>query len=268
MDNLTNLLKNFGFTESETKVYQALLKYGPETGYEASKNSSVPRSKIYNILENLINKGCVVVTKRDKPVNYAAVAADELIEKIRHNVDGILDEVKLELENYDNKIDMEQVWHIKGYDNIFAKCRSILASAEEEIYIQIWKDDIKEIENELIIKEKELQEFITILYSMDQDYEVGLKNFYKHGFEKEKLSETGGRWLTLVVDSKEMMFGNIQNEKNAEVIWTQSSPMIFLAKENIKHDAYCLRLIEKLGESAKDKFGKDLEGIRDIFINH
>ena len=39
-------LREFGFTESEAKVYVALLEGGAVSGYEASKLSGVARSKI------------------------------------------------------------------------------------------------------------------------------------------------------------------------------------------------------------------------------
>jgi hypothetical protein len=41
--------------------------------------------------------------------------------------------------------------------------------------------------------------------------------------------------------------------------------MVFFASEYVLHDAYCLRLIEKVGSDAKNAFGEDMEGIRDVF---
>ena len=40
----------------ETRVYTTLLEKGNLTGYEVSKISGVPRSKVYNILEKLLKK--------------------------------------------------------------------------------------------------------------------------------------------------------------------------------------------------------------------
>ena len=45
--SVIELLKNLQLTESEAKVYVALSQYGPQTGYEVSKTSGVPRSKVY-----------------------------------------------------------------------------------------------------------------------------------------------------------------------------------------------------------------------------
>lgn len=265
MDKLLNSLKKFGFTESETRVYVTLLKNGTGTGYEISKNSSVPRSKVYNILEMLMIKGCVVVSKQDKPVKYAAIPVEELIGNIKHNTDTVIEDIRKELDSYNTKADSNEIWNIKGYDNIFNKCRHMISNAKKEVYIQVWGEDLSEIEDEISVIEENLQDVVMILYSLQHDYTSKIKNFYKHGFEESKLEEMGGRWITLVVDSAEMIFGNIQNEKNAETICTKSIPIVFLAKENINHDAYCLKLIDALGDDLKLKFGEDLLGVRKIF---
>lgn len=265
MEKVIQLLKSFNFTESETKVYISLLKNGTGTGYEISKQSSVPRSKVYNVLEILMEKGCVVVSKQTNPVNYSAVPIDEFIKNIKSNVDDNLAEVKKELTSYNQTMDLETLWYIRGYKNIFNKCRHLLNEAKTDVYVQVWKEDIEHIIHELREVEERLDQSVIILYSTTHDYDVALANYYKHGFEEEKLQDSGGRWINIVVDSREMIFGHIQNDKNAEVIWTQSIPMVFLAKENISHDAYCLKLIDALGEDAKRQFGDELKGIRSIF---
>lgn len=267
MANIIHLLKDFNFTESETKVYIALLKQGPATGYEISKHSTVPRSKVYNILETLINKGCIVVSKQTNPMNYSAVPINEFIENIKFNLNDSLAEVKEELKSYSQTMDLEKFWYIKGYKNIFNKCKHLLNRAKREVYIQVWKEDINEIIKELKRVEMRLDQVVIILYSSDHNYSVHLKHYYTHGFEEEKLKESGGRWVNIVIDSKEVIFGHIQNEKNAEVIWTESTPMVFLAKENISHDAYCLKLIHSLSAEAKHAFGPELRGIRNIYNN-
>jgi len=51
------LLKEIGLTESETKVYLALLELGSTTKGPIVDKSQVASSKIYELLEKLIQKG-------------------------------------------------------------------------------------------------------------------------------------------------------------------------------------------------------------------
>lgn len=62
--SVIELLKNLQLTESEAKVYVALSQYGPQTGYEVSKTSGVPRSKVYNILESLEKEELSVLVRQ------------------------------------------------------------------------------------------------------------------------------------------------------------------------------------------------------------
>lgn len=265
MEKIVQLLKTFNFTESETKVYVSLLQHGSGTGYEISKQSSVPRSKVYNILEILMDKGCVVVSKQTSTLKYSAIPIKEFITNIKHHVNENLALVENELTSYNKTMDLDSMWYIRGYENILNKCRHLLNNAQKEVLVQVWREDIDFIIEDLQAVESRLEHSVIILYSTNHDYNVDLQNHYNHGFEEEKLKESGGRWINIVIDSKEMIFGHIQNPKNAEVIWTQSIPMVFLAKENISHDAYCLKLIDAMGDAAKDQFGNELKGIRSIF---
>ena len=92
-----------------------------------------------------------------------------------------------------------------------------------------------------------------------------LKNLYFHGMGEEKKKEMGGRWITLVSDFKEVIFGQIISKSIAEVIWTESKPMVMLAGEYVRHDVYFYKSAVTLPNEMKQKFGDDLEKIRDIF---
>ncbi|HBG2813916.1 TPA: helix-turn-helix domain-containing protein, partial [Clostridioides difficile] len=55
MDNIINELQNIGFTKYESQIYISLLKESPLTGYEISKLSGVPQSKVYENITKLLN---------------------------------------------------------------------------------------------------------------------------------------------------------------------------------------------------------------------
>ena len=93
-DEMIFLLKTFGFTESESRVYVALLESGSCTGYEVSKISAVPRSKVYGVLESLVQKGAVVLTRRDKKIFYNAQPVSEVSDVIKKKVTENLNKLK------------------------------------------------------------------------------------------------------------------------------------------------------------------------------
>jgi sugar-specific transcriptional regulator TrmB len=56
MDHLLPPLFKLGLTNFEARAYLSLLKQGNVTGYELSKDSGIPSSKIYSVLNHLVRK--------------------------------------------------------------------------------------------------------------------------------------------------------------------------------------------------------------------
>lgn len=265
MESIINLLKKLNLTDAEAKVYVALLRFGSSTGYELSKTSSVPRSKIYNVLENLITQGLAVCAKQTTPVLYHAVPAEEMLKNLQREFEQTIAQVKTELSVFDQKLNLGHIWQIREYDNIFNKCKHIIRQTKKELFLQVWKEDFDQIAPELLALEKKKIPTVVIIYSQDRNAVIPIKNYIIHGFAEEKSKEMGGRWITLVSDSKEVIFGQIQNQNTAEVIWTESMPLVFMAKEYVKHDVYFYKALNASRPMMESVFGEDLSKVRDIF---
>ena len=267
MNKAIFLLQDLDFSESEAKAYITLLKTGAVTGYELSKQSGVARSKIYNILEQLREKGAVLMSKQSDPVLYSAVSSDELIINYQTNLKRKLSQIDDELSQFKNIETTEELWYIKGYDNIMNRCRYLIDNAKESVLIQLWSNEKDELFSSLNQFEQREGSCAAIYYDESGHYDLPLKNVYKHGFEEAMLKENKHqRWINLVVDEKILVFGHLNDQKHVEVLWTQHQPMVFLAKENIRHDVYCLKLLEMLDETQRASLGENMLGIKKLFI--
>ncbi len=74
-----DLLRQIGLTEGETKVYLSLLKLGSSTTGPVVDESHVSRSKVYHILERLVEKGLVTHITKEKTKYYQAADPDKLL---------------------------------------------------------------------------------------------------------------------------------------------------------------------------------------------
>lgn len=261
---ILNLLNKAGLTDAEGKVYLALLKHGSCSGYEASKLAGVPRSKIYNILENLATKGFVLFTEGDAGNRYAAVPMKEVSVRIRHETEENLKELDKELIGYESKTDLEYIWHIREYNNVFAKCREIIKGTKKELLVQIWEEDLEQIKKELTELEARKAR-LGLVYFSENDRNLPFKQYCRHGMLKDKREEMGGRFVTLVSDGAEVVFGQIVEEHTAEVIWTKSKPMIAMAAECVRHDLYFYKSAGIFREEMQKELGSDFRGVRHIF---
>lgn len=265
IDEKINLLNSLGLTDSESKVYLTLMQFGNTSGYEASKLSGVPRSKIYNTLESLVRKGFIIFSEQEGSTRYTSVPIDEISEKIKYDMNATLDELSVQLKDYESATDLDYIWHIKEYKNVFTKCRHIIDATENELLIQIWEDDISEIISELIELEAKGVKIVLVFFSENEKVTLPLNNYVRHGMLKQKYKEMGGRFITLVSDNKQVIFGQILSKNVAKVIWTKSRPMISMSAECVRHDMYFYRSADLCQAEMKKELGSDYSKIRDIF---
>lgn len=264
MDHIIEVLRQFSYTESESKVYIALLQNGPKTGYEASKISGVPRSKVYNVLESLTSRGVVATTSGEKTILYRAEPIERLCNLIQNNVQQGIDELRHESKRLAFSVDDEQIWKLVDYNSIIDKCSSIIRTAKNELMVQIWADELPYVEKLLKETEKKLKQLI-ILYDSKDKYDTCLTQVYKHGFEQDRMRETGYRWITIAADNEQMIHAAIPSVGSAEAIYTRNMNVVYFSEEYIRHDAYCLRIINSMPEAMRKQFGENMEGIRDVF---
>jgi sugar-specific transcriptional regulator TrmB len=78
-------LKSIGLNLYERKIFVALLARGVASAGELSQIANVPRSRSYDILESLAEKGFVVV-QPSKPIKYVALAPRDALERTKENL--------------------------------------------------------------------------------------------------------------------------------------------------------------------------------------
>lgn len=85
--NFLNKLKDLGLNSYEAKIWTALLSRGVASAGELSDISNVPRSRSYDVLENLEKKGFVVM-KLGKPIKYIALPPEDVLERVKKNIEN------------------------------------------------------------------------------------------------------------------------------------------------------------------------------------
>jgi sugar-specific transcriptional regulator TrmB len=82
---ILDALKNIGLNLYERKIYLALIAKGVATAGEVSEIAKVPRSRSYDVLESLADKG-FVVAQSSKPIKYVALAPKDAIERAKDSL--------------------------------------------------------------------------------------------------------------------------------------------------------------------------------------
>lgn len=79
---LHSVLKEFGLSENEIKLYLALIKTGESTAQTVAKNAELPRTTSYHLLESLIQKGLVGFVIKESKKYFQASNPKRLIESL------------------------------------------------------------------------------------------------------------------------------------------------------------------------------------------
>jgi HTH-type transcriptional regulator, sugar sensing transcriptional regulator len=83
-----DILKNLGFSDGAARVYIAALELGEATVQDLGKRSKVPRTTIYYLLSELIERSALVMTKRGKKSYYVAAPPKTVLARAK---DGLND---------------------------------------------------------------------------------------------------------------------------------------------------------------------------------
>jgi len=134
MDDVIKHLMRLGLTEYEARAYVATVSLGEGTINEISRESRVPRSRAYDVMERLAEKGFVEMGNTN-PICYRAndplTASDRLMEEVRRANNEIikgLREIGKKAEKRNNP-----VWTLTSDWAIERKVEELLDAAREEV---------------------------------------------------------------------------------------------------------------------------------------
>ena len=113
MDLFTELMQ-IGFTEYEAKVYPALLREYPATGYQLSKTSGVPRSMVYENLSRLHARGMVLETMEGRATLYRPLPPKTLLSRHETEHERLISGLRDGLEALYTETQDDRVWSIEG----------------------------------------------------------------------------------------------------------------------------------------------------------
>lgn len=108
-------LKGIGLNLYERRLWVALLARGTSTAGELSGLANVPRSRTYDILQSLADKGFVVV-QTGKPIKYVAVTPSEAIDRAKKKLEENLQMALNKMDDLKNSPIMKELseLHLKG----------------------------------------------------------------------------------------------------------------------------------------------------------
>lgn len=192
-EKVMDALKGVGLNLYERRLWVALLARGTSTAGELSGIAKVPRSRAYDILESLSEKGFVVV-QNAKPIKYVAISPDEALERAKAKMEENVRAMQEKIDGLKSSATMKEL------SSIFNKGMEIVSS--------------EDLTGSLKGKHLAKQQMNTMFRSATQKISIlttaeGAKDLHTHHFDTLKKAKDNG------VDIK---IATVSNSKNQDAI--------------------------------------------------
>ena len=92
-------LTPFGFTPTESRVYEVLLTVGPGTGYAVARSAGLARANAYSALEGLVSKGAARAEEA-QPRVFRAEQPASVLARITNTQGQALDDLSRALDGF------------------------------------------------------------------------------------------------------------------------------------------------------------------------
>ncbi len=241
---LLDNLKQIGFNEYEARVYVEMLRQTDSlTAYEIGKLSGVPRSKVYEVVDNLRRKQFVVQIE-DNPKKYLPVDPEEVFSSIEKSFSTSVHFVKEELKHLERGETIDYIFNIFGKEIIIERSKEMIRSSTSSILIAIDRLMLDALNEELKSADRRGVELNIVFYGGRED--IDFKNVYSHRLREPDIKNFS--FILLDIDFKEVLAGTMSATTNeGHGFWTKSVYLSNIMQDNIIHEISLGMLEEKLG---------------------
>ena len=230
------LLEGLGLTKGEIKVYFALLEIGSSTTGEIIKKAKVSRSKVYEMLDRLIDRGLVSFVIRENTKYFEAADPDHILHYVRREI-SLLEEKEKELKKILPSLKQKKKFAkipqtstvyegTKGIKTIYSEVLYSLKKGEEYYAIAAEPD---------VVKDKSFMIFIKNFHRRREERGIKVKLLASHKiksvvskmFEKKKFMRI--KYFEQNIPSAVLIYG----ENVATYVWGERPSGVVIKSEVI-----------------------------------
>jgi len=231
------VLREIGLSESEKKVYMALLELGDSTRGDIVNESGVSGSKVYELLEKLQEKGLVSIylknkVKHFKPtnpkqiLNYVEEKKKKIID-IEKQAKSILPSLLAKFNSSKEDQEVELITGMKGLEIIFREQVDTLKKGETCYVIGGTKGADEEI----------VMAFFQKIHSMRMKKGIKTKMLYnlrqKENIEKQFSSKVYTGTITRYIEHTSPVAINVYKDRTIIIIFGKTISSIYIKSQDV-----------------------------------
>ncbi len=257
--NIIEDMKKLGLSEYEVKAYLKLLEENPVNGYVLSKNSGIPRSRIYEVLDSLKNKQIVFEKKEGQSTLYIPLEPKLLISKMKNDYEDILKNV----DDFTNKVlskedESNEFFVVKGRTKIVDLINTLIRESNHSIKLSVWEEELEDFQKEIDSAIKRGVMIQGVYFGGHNKYD----GLVTHRRAERYLSEKHNRYIIVIVDNAYVLSGIIARGDDSQVSLSKDKALVGLSDHLIIHDVMVNRYASHLEETERQSFEDYLDLVR------
>ena len=237
-EDVVEQLRRIGMSGYEAKVYLAMLAAGaPLNGYELAKQSSVPRSTVYETVAKLVARGSAFeVNVPESGTAYLPLPVESLLARVRREVDDAIGALATSLPAVSAPRETHLTQQIRGRRHVLDRAKDVIESAVSDLLVSIWPPEVPAVVEELRRAVARGVEVTTIVFG-EGDSLAGIGTVFEHRFSAPSVVEErlGCRLFAFVADRSNVLTAGAIVEETWGM-WCDDPAMALVVAEYIRHD--------------------------------
>ncbi len=217
------ILRESGLTESEARVYRALLELGPSLAGQISRKTGLHRRNVYDVTERLIKKGLIGYILKNHRRIFQASSPERFLEMVKEK-ENLLQEVMPEMMmHFQSTKEKEETNFYKGKQGLKA----------------VFEDQLNEKEVLILGASKSAFDILPFYFKWYDQARVKKKihaRIISSGDLGKKISLSEIRYLPEKYSSPLAI--NIYGNKVALILWSKENPIAIVINDRAISEGY------------------------------
>lgn len=234
--DIDKVLREVGLSESEAKVYLALLRNGESLAGKISRVTGIHRRNVYDVTERLIQKGVIGYIIKNNRRFFEAVNPGRFLEVLKQRESQLIESMPMLKEIYLSKKEKEETNFYKGVEGLKSVFQDQLEDNKEVLILGASKSSFS------------ILPFYFRWYDKDRaKKKIRARIITSEAFEK-KIPLAKIKYLPQGYANPLAI--NIYKDKVALILWSKEKPLAIVIKNKEISDSY-RKYFEFMWRSAK-----------------
>ncbi|MEN3047761.1 MAG: helix-turn-helix domain-containing protein [Candidatus Caldarchaeales archaeon] len=142
-DRLRSSMRRLGLTDYEVRAYLGLLEVGSATAAELSGHTGIPISRIYGVINSLVEAGWVLA-EGGRPTKYRPQDPETAVRASLSRARNLLEEAGRQLVEELSPLyrrsgdrEMPQLWIVRGESELWRQTKALIAKAQVNLSVAL-----------------------------------------------------------------------------------------------------------------------------------